>query len=212
MEEQNNMEQNVVYNTAQKSNTKKPIYKKWWFWLIIIIVAIAIIGGAIGGSSSDSDNIDDSSDNSTTQNTTNTPQQSVDTKVYIGESVKNKSNVYFTVKNVQNVDEINSYHKTDYNFVIITIEIYNAGSEPWSQNPLNCILKQGSAEYEYTSATYSLEHGMSSLSEINPGLRKTVQIAYETPTPTTANTYSIEISGYGLWLTDSVEIVLKDRS
>lgn len=184
---------------------KKPVYKKWWFWLVMLWVLGAFIGMIVGIAGSDSDSSD------TSENQKEVEEEVVDTNIYIGEQVKNNSNVYYKVTNVQNTNKI-GYNSTSNNYVVVTIQIYNARNSSWNQNPLNCKLIKGSQEYEYNSATFYLDYGMTGLTEINPGISKTMQIAFETPTTTLQDEYKIELSDYGIWLDDSVTIVLKSRA
>ena len=104
------------------------------------------------------------------------------------------------------------YTATENNFIIVTIKISNNGKESWEQNPNNCVLILDGAEYEYSSATYSLDNSMSSFNEINPGITKTMSIVFETPSKSSENSYSIKLSGYSLWTDDSVTIILKERT
>ena len=129
---------------------------------------------------------------------------------YIREIVTNSSGVEFVVLSVTDTSKI-GYTTTENNFIVVTIKISNKGKDPWSQNPNNCKLKINGAEYEYSSATYSLENSMSGLSEINPNISKTMQIAFETPTKSSVEQYSIELRNYSLWSEDSVTIILADR-
>lgn len=147
-----------------------------------------------------------SSTNNSATNTNNSTRE-----YYIGETAKNSDNVYFTVTAVQNTTKI-GYTNTENNFIIVTIKISNNGTEAWSQNPNNCTLICNGLEYEYSSATYSLDNGMSALDDINPGITKTMKIAFETPSKSTEKAYSIKLSGYSFWTDDSVTIKLQNRA
>lgn len=131
--------------------------------------------------------------------------------VYIGETVKNKKGVEFTVVSVQNTQKIGYSGTTENNFIVVTVRISNNGSETWEQNPINCKLIKDGASYDYSTKTYLLDNNMSSMTEINPGITKTMSIAFETPTKSTEESYSIKLSGYSLWTDDSVTILLKER-
>ena len=131
--------------------------------------------------------------------------------VYLGETAVNSDGVEFVVQSVKDTQKI-GYTTTENNFIIVTIKISNNGKESWEQNPNNCVLILDGAEYEYSSATYSLDNSMSGFTEINPGITKTMSIAFETPSKSSENSYSIKLSGYSFWSDDSVTIILKERT
>lgn len=128
---------------------------------------------------------------------------------YIGDTATNEDNVEFVVESVEDTKKI-GLSETESNFIVVTIRITNKGSESWSQNPNNCVLLLGDAEYKYNSATFYLEDSMSGLTEINPNISKTAQIAFETPTKSTEDTYSIRLTGYSFF-DQGVTIVLAEH-
>ena len=130
--------------------------------------------------------------------------------VYLGETAINPNGVEFVVQSVKDTQKI-GYSTTENNFIVVTIKISNKGKESWEQNPNNCVLILNGAEYEYSSATYSLDDSMSGFTEINPNITKTMSIAFETPTKSSEGSYSIKLSGYSLWSDDSVTIILEER-
>ena len=129
--------------------------------------------------------------------------------VYIGQVTSNSSDVEFVVLSVTDTQTI-GYNETENNFIIVTVKISNNGSESWSQSPLSCYLHKDDAKYSYSSATYSLENSMSSMYEINPGITKTMSIAFETPTKSTEDTYSITLSDHSGSSGKTVTIILKN--
>ena len=129
---------------------------------------------------------------------------------YIGQTVKNSSNVEFTVLEVYDTTKIGFNHITEYNFIVITLQIENKGSSPWSQNPNNCKLNFNDAVFEYNVATYYFDDGMTSWEEINPQISKTMKIVFETPTKSVDDTYILKLSSsFGL---NAISIYLKDNS
>ena len=130
--------------------------------------------------------------------------------VYLGETAVNSDGVEFVVQSIKDTQKI-GYSTTENNFIVVTIKISNKGKESWEQNQNNCVLIFNGAEYEYSSATYLLGDAMSSFTEINPNITKTMSIAFETPTKSSEGGYSIKLSGYSLWSDDSVTIVLEER-
>ena len=117
----------------------------------------------------------------------------------------------FTVVSIWDTQQIGYFNTTENNYAVIKIRISNKGKEPWNQSPNNCVLILNGAEYEYSSATFSLNDSMSSASEINPNITKTMSIAFETPTKLSEDNYSIKLSGYSFWSDNSVTIKLQER-
>ena len=190
-------------NENQQKQAKKPIYKQWWFYLIVVIVVLAVIGSIFSGTSDNNDKGNSNNGNSS-ESTDKT-----DKTVYIGETVKNKSGIEFTVVSVENTQKVGYSTTTENNFIIVTIRISNTSTESFSQNPNNCTLIKDNITYEHNIYTYLLDDGMSVMTEINPGITKTMSILFETPTKSTEENYSIVLSGY--WGTNSVTILLKER-
>ena len=129
---------------------------------------------------------------------------------YIGETVKNSSNVEFTVLEVYNTTKIGFTHITEYNFIVITLQIENKGSSSWSQNPNNCKLNCNGAVFEYSAATFSLDDSMTSWDEINPQISKIMKIAFETPTKSTEDTYILKLYS-SIFQINSVSIYLEEE-
>lgn len=166
--------------------------------MMAIIQVIVICFGMVGCFPTVVDEKDDTS-NGKTQD------------VYLGETAINSDGVEFVVQSVNDTQKI-GYTATENNFIIVTIKISNNGKESWEQNPNNCVLILGDVQYEYSNATYSLDTPMSGFNKINPGITKTMSIAFETPSKSTENSYSIKLHGYSFWTDDSVTIILKERT
>lgn len=168
--------------------------KKMMATILVIVICLGMVGCFPTGTDEKGD-----TNNGKTQD------------VYLGETAVNSDGVEFVVQSVKDTQKI-GYTTTENNFIIVTIKISNNGKESWEQNPNNCVLILDGAEYEYSSATYSLDNSMSSFTEINPGITKTMSIAFETPSKSSENSYSIKLSGYSLWSDNSVTIILKERT
>lgn len=177
--------------------------------LVLCLFAFAGCDFSFESSDANDDNPTGTNNASSTGNTSN--KNNTTREYYIGETVKNSDNVCFTVTAVENKTTI-GYTHTENNFIIVTLKISNNGTEAWSQNPNNCTLICNGSEYEYSSSTFYLDNGMSALDDINPGITKTLSIAFETPSKSTDNVYSIKLSGYSFWVDDSVTIKLRNRA
>ncbi|MBO4380924.1 MAG: DUF4352 domain-containing protein, partial [Clostridia bacterium] len=131
-------------------------------------------------------------------------------EIYIGETAVNSKNIQFVVTSVSNTKKI-STKTTNYNYVVITIKISNKGKESWDPNPNYFTLLLNDNEYDYNSATYYLDDGMTSTNEVNPNISKTYRIAFETPTQTTEDIYKLKIK-YSIISSDYVTVILKKRT
>lgn len=126
---------------------------------------------------------------------------------YLGETADIGNGVKFVVNSVRDTNKI-GYNETENNYIVITYTIKNESEESWSQNPNNITLMLDNAEFEYSSATYSLENSASGFDEINPGLSKTFSIAFETSYKSSEKTYKIKFSEFVIYGESSVSIFL----
>ena len=191
-------------NENQEKKSKKPIFKQWWFYLIVVIVVFVVIGSIFSTSTDNNSPEGNGNNGNSSENGDKT-----DNTVYIGETITNKKGIEFTVVSVENTQRVGYSTTTENNFIIVTVRISNTGTESFSQNPNNCTLIKDNIKFEHNIYTYLLDDGMSALTEINPGITKTMSILFETPTKSTEEDYSIVLSGY--WGTNSVTILLKER-
>ena len=191
-------------NKQNKNSNKKVFYKKWWFWVIIAVVAAIIIGAAAGSADgNEGDEIQDYENVNSSE------------AWYICDNATNSSDIVFKVNSVQNTQFVGSgilSETTSNNFAIVNISISNNSDKPFSANPNNFNLVLNGKKYNYHSATYYLDNGMSSQDDINPGITKTYRIVFEVPTSTLNDTYTLVCgSNYSLLWKD-IEILLKERS
>lgn len=191
-------------NKQNKNSNKKNFYKKWWFWVIIAVVAAIIIGAAAG--SADGNGGDEIQD-----------YENVNSSEawYICDNATNSSDIVFKVNSVQNTQLVGSgilSETTSNNFAIVNISISNNSDKPFSANPNNFNLVLNGKKYNYHSATYYLDNGMSSVDDINPGITKTYRIVFEVPTSTLNDTYTLVCGNNYSLLWKDIEILLKERS
>lgn len=191
-------------NKQNKNSNKKNFYKKWWFWVIIAVVAAIIIGAAAGSADgNEGDEIQDYENVNSSE------------AWYICDNATNSSDIVFKVNSVQNTQFVGSgilSESTSNNFAIVNISISNNSDKPFSANPNNFNLVLNGKKYNYHSATYYLDNGMSSLDDINPGITKTYRIVFEVPTSTLNDTYTLVCGNNYSLLWKDIEILLKERS
>ena len=191
-------------NKQNKNSNKKNFYKKWWFWVIIAVVAAIIIGAAAG--SADGNGGDEIQDHENVNSSE---------AWYICDNATNSSDIVFKVNSVQNTQLVGNgilSETTSNNFAIVNISISNNSDKPFSANPNNFNLVLNGKKYNYHSATYYLDNGMSSVDDINPGITKTYRIVFEVPTSTLNDTYTLVCGNNYSLLWNDVEILLKERS
>lgn len=116
-------------------------------------------------------------------------------KVYLNETLTNKDGIQFKVTEVLNRKSFKNEYgygiQTDYNFILVTIEIYNGDKTEYYVNPNNFyLLKAGGVKYTYDSRTFRFEDGMSS-DYIQPQLKSSYSLLFETPTKTTEEDYNL---------------------
>lgn len=191
-------------NKQNKNSNKKNFYKKWWFWVIIAVVAAIIIGAAAGSADGNAgDEIQDYENVNSSE------------AWYICDNATNSSDIVFKVNSVQNTQFVGSgilSESTSNNFAIVNISISNNSDKPFSANPNNFNLVLNGKKYNYHSATYYLDNGMSSVDDINPGITKTYRIVFEVPTSTLNDTYTLVCGNNYSLLWKDIEILLKERS
>lgn len=118
--------------------SKKPFYKKWWVWLVAIIVAVAVAGG--GGEEEAATKVDGEA-----AEATSAPEKKVEEKekepvkevFAVGEKVQLGDNVLTVTKVERSAGSEFDQPKGGHEYVIITVEINNAGTENISYNPFD---------------------------------------------------------------------------
>lgn len=131
----------------------------------------------------------------------------------INEFITNRDGVAFCVTKVENLQSVGSGYfpaTTENNFVVVTITIFNNGTEPYDVNSSRFVLMNGEIEYEDdTSAALSVDNGMF-MDTINPGLTKEYVLAYETPMTTQECDFQLKIKYITFMESESVYISLAE--
>lgn len=198
---------------ADKVN--KPIYKKWWFWVLLVLVVI--IFANMGDEEETAEN------EGTTQNATNTtdnnasPDEGAQDEttqneepakdVYaVGEEVQLGDNV-LTVTNVEKSqgDDFDK-PKEGHEYVIVTVQIKNAGSENISYNPFD--FKMANSQGQILDQAFTIIDTDTSLQsgELAPGGNVSGTIVFEQPTGDTGLQLQYTPS---FWGDDTVKVNLQ---
>ena len=116
-------------------------------------------------------------------------------EVYLNETLTNKDGIQFRVTKVLNQKSFDNGYgygiQTDYNFILIAIEIYNGSKTEYYVNPNNFyLLKTGGVRYTYDSRAFRFEDGMTS-DYIQPQLKGRFHLLFETPTKSTEEEYNL---------------------
>lgn len=116
--------------------SKKPFYKKWWVWLVAIIVAVAVAGG--GGEEESATKVDGEAAEATSAPEKKGEEKEPVKEVFaVGEKVQLGDNVLTVTKVEKSAGSEFDQPKGGHEYVIITVQINNAGNENISYNPFD---------------------------------------------------------------------------
>jgi hypothetical protein len=163
---------------------KKPFYKKWWVWLIGIIAVFAIAGG--GGEEEETATKGSSvtAETSTTENTTNqeeTKTEPAKEEYAVGEQVQLGDNLLTVTKVDKSAGGDFDKPKDGHEYVIVTVEINNAGDENISYNPFD--FKMSNSQGQIVDQAFTTVDTNTALQsgELAPGGKVSGTIAFEQP-------------------------------
>jgi hypothetical protein len=167
---------------------KKPFYKKWWVWLIAIFIIFAAAGGGGGEESAKSVAGNAKEEASSQEKKTEAKTESAEKKAEpvkevfaVGEKVQLGDNV-LTVTNVEKSAGSDFDQPKDGNeFVIVTVEINNAGDENISYNPFD--FKMANSQGQIVDQAFTTINNDTSLQsgELAGGGKVSGTIAFEQP-------------------------------
>jgi hypothetical protein len=175
---------------------KKPFYKKWWFWLIIVILVIGVAG--TGGDNeaepeavANDDAEEPADDAAESENGTDeqasadaedgAEEEEVKDEFSVGEAVQLDDNV-LTVTEVEKSDgDEFDQPKSGNEYVIVHLEIENAGEENISYNPFN--FKMANSEGQIVDQALTIIDSDTALEsgELAPGGTVSGTIVFEQP-------------------------------
>ncbi len=116
---------------------------------------------------------------------------------YIGDTVKSES-LEFTVNSVDNKKLLGSELvgvSTDNNFIVINLTIKNTGNSEASLLSSYFKVVKGSSTYEVNSGSMYLTDGFVIAVAVGAGVSKTINMAFETPTTSSTDTYTLNVQG-----------------
>lgn len=169
-------QQQQVKSAQQQVRRRKPAYKRWWFWLLMGIATIVVASIIIGVAANSNNN----SGGGNSQQTTTTPAKTG----YGFRDIVTVGDVQFTLNNALDTKQIGSDllgYKTDYNFVILSLNIKNNSSK--ELDVLSGMMKYhiGSSVYETHAAGIYLDDGFYVSKQIGAGMSKTINVVFEIP-------------------------------
>jgi hypothetical protein len=172
---------------------KKPFYKKWWVWLIAIIVVFAVAGGSgeeetaktiekdgvVTASTEDEaevkeeDKADDKKEDQKAE-----PEKEV---FAVGEKVQLGDNVLIVTKVEKSAGSDFDQPKDGHEYVIVTVEISNAGDENISYNPFD--FKMSNSQGQIVDQAFTTVDTNTALQsgELAPGGKVSGTITFEQP-------------------------------
>lgn len=163
---------------------KKPFYKKWWVWLIAIIAVFAIAGGSGEDEESAPKVKSDAAETSAAEKTTKkeeTKAEPVKEEFAVGEQVQLGDNVLTVTKVEKSAGGDFDQSKDGHEFVIVTVEINNAGDENISYNPFD--FKMSNSQGQIVDQAFTTVDTNTALQsgELAPGGKVSGTIAFEQP-------------------------------
>lgn len=158
---------------------KKPFYKKWWVWLLAVIIIVAFANG--GGEEETAKKVDSDTKATETSSTPEKKDEAVKDVYAVGEAVKLGENV-LTVTNVsKSTGSDFDKPKQGHEYVIVTVQIENAGEENISYNPFDFKMSNSQGQIVDTGfITVDSDTALSS-GELAPGGKVSGTVSFEQP-------------------------------
>lgn len=188
---------------------KKPFYKKWWVWLIGIFVVFAIAGGSGEEEETASKVKSDTAETSATEKTTKqeeTETEPAKEEFAVGEQVQLGDNVLTVTKVEKSVGGDFDQPKDGHEYVIVTVEINNAGDENISYNPFDFKISNSQGQIVDQAFTTVDTNTALQSGELAPGGKVSGTIAFEQP----AGDTSLQLQYTpGFWSDKTIKVNLK---
>ncbi|MBT2692670.1 DUF4352 domain-containing protein [Bacillus sp. ISL-55] len=168
------------------------IFKKWWFWLIAVIIVFALAGG--GGEEETATKVDEAADTSSAsaENEEKAEETSASAKeeekappvmeeFAVGEKVQLDGNVLTVTKVDKSAGSDFDKPKDGHEYVVVTVEIENAGDENISYNPFD--FKMANSQGQIVDQAFTTIDTNTALQsgELAPGGKVSGTIAFEQP-------------------------------
>lgn len=168
------------------------IFKKWWFWLIAIIVVFALAGG--GGEEETATKVDgkagetsgsavneDKAGETSTSVKEEEKSPPVKEEFTVGEKVQLGDNVLTVTKVEKSAGSEFDQPKDGHEYVVVTVEIENAGDENISYNPFD--FKMANSQGQIVDQAFTTIDTSTALQsgELAPGGKVSGTIAFEQP-------------------------------
>lgn len=158
---------------------KKPFYKKWWVWVLAIIVLISF--ASAGGDDSTSTTSNEPKVTTKEETAKEEPKEEVKTEFAVGEQIQLGDNAVTVVKVDKTKGGEYDSPKSGHEYVIVTVEIENKGSENISYNPYD--FKMSNSQGQVVDSTFTTIDSDTSLSsgELSAGGKVSGTIPFEMP-------------------------------
>lgn len=158
-------------------NVKKPFYKKWWVWLVAIIIVVAVVGGG-----EEEETATKVESGATEESSTPEKKEEPAKEVFaVGEKVQLGDNVLTVTKVEKSKGNDFDKPKDGHEYVIVSVEINNAGKETISYNPFDFKLSNSQGQIvDQAFTTINTDTALQS-GELAPGGKVAGTIAFEQP-------------------------------
>ncbi|RSD26817.1 DUF4352 domain-containing protein [Mesobacillus subterraneus] len=165
------------------------IFKKWWFWLIAIIVVVAMASGGgeeetatkVDGEASKASKASKASEASATEKKQDEKAAPAKEEFAVGEKVQLEDNVLTVTKVEKSPGSEFDQPKDGHEYVIVTVEIENAGDENISYNPFD--FKMSNSQGQIVDQAFTTVDTNTALQsgELAPGGKVSGTISFEQP-------------------------------
>lgn len=155
------------------------IFKKWWFWLIAIIVVFALAGG--GGEEETATKVDGKAEETSDPAEKEDSAPPVKEEFAVGEKVQLDANVLTITKVEKSAGSEFDQAKDGHEYVVVTVEIENAGDENISYNPFD--FKMANSQGQIVDQAFTTIDTNTALQsgELAPGGKVSGTITFEQP-------------------------------
>ena len=162
---------------------KKPFYKKWWVWLLAVVVIAAVAGGGGEEEAATKVNNGEATEAASAPETKDEAKEKEPVKEVfaVGEKVQLGDNVLTVLKVEKSAGSEFDQPKGGHEYVIVTVEINNAGDENITYNPFD--FKMANSQGQIVDQAFTTVDTDTALQsgELASGGKVTGTISFEQP-------------------------------
>ena len=135
------------------------------------------------------------------------PDDDKDTVGKVGDTLKNRDNVSICLVSCENTKRLGSEYlndTTEHNYILLTIKVTNNSKKQQTfYNGCADLYNANDVKYETITSLY-IDYIL--MEDVGVGISKTFQVAFETPTTTSQEKYTVKI-GYSIYTSERDRVV-----